>query len=112
MFWDTFYSECKNKGTSPNAVCASLGLSNATATGWKNGTQPKADVLIKIADFLGVSVDFLLGREPEQKNCTPSATRSAIVKRVESLSDRQAELLLAYLEGLQAESTQDVQGAE
>lgn len=62
MFWETFYSICKEKGTSPNAVCKAIGLSNAAATGWKNGTLPKADILCKLADELGCSVDCLLGR--------------------------------------------------
>ena len=63
MFWESFYALCKEKGTSPNAVCKEIGLSNAAATGWKNGTLPKADVLSKIADHLECSVDALLGRE-------------------------------------------------
>ena len=65
MFWNTFFTECQNQGTSPNAVCKEIGLSNAAATGWKKGTSPKADALCKIADYLGVSVDYLLGRQNE-----------------------------------------------
>lgn len=62
MFWSNFYNVCRLNNTSPNAVCAELGLSTATATHWKNGTLPKADVLVKIADYFGVSVDYILGR--------------------------------------------------
>lgn len=62
MFWSNFYNVCRFNNTSPNAVCAELGLSTATATHWKNGTLPKADVLVKIADYFGVSVDYILGR--------------------------------------------------
>lgn len=62
MFWNNFYNICRLNNTSPNAVCAELGLSTATATHWKNGTLPKADVLVRIADYFGVSVDYILGR--------------------------------------------------
>lgn len=62
MFWNNFYNVCRLNNTSPNAVCAELGLSTATATHWKNGTLPKADVLVRIADYFGVSVDYILGR--------------------------------------------------
>lgn len=62
MFWDIFYNLCIASGTKPNAVCKELDLSNATATHWKNGTMPKGDALIKIADYFGCSVDYLLGR--------------------------------------------------
>lgn len=62
MFWDIFYNLCILNGTKPNAVCKELNLSNATATHWKNGTMPKGDILIKVADYFGCSVDYLLGR--------------------------------------------------
>lgn len=92
MFWDSFYKECKKQGTSPSAVCAAIGLSNATPTGWKNGTQPKADVLIKISDFLGVSVDSLLGREPEQKESTMSSSHGAVT----GYDEQENRLLAAF----------------
>lgn len=97
MFWQVFYSECKKQGTSPNAVCKAIGLSNATATGWKNGTLPKADVLVKIADVLHVSADYLLGRadgekmffnlkqtvdEMGQKNAPDSGIKSVIANKI------------------------------
>lgn len=61
MFWNNFYNICKAKGTTPNAVCKKLELSNAIATHWKSGTMPKADVLVKIAELLECSTDYLLG---------------------------------------------------
>ena len=80
MFWDSFYAICKNSGTSPNAVCKEIGLSNAAATGWKNGTLPKADVLCKIADYLHVSVDSLLGRDTSNDTEIPNADRDTMMK--------------------------------
>jgi transcriptional regulator with XRE-family HTH domain len=38
-----------------------LGLSNATATKWKNGSAPRATTVRKIADYFGVSASYLLG---------------------------------------------------
>lgn len=63
MFWRNFKNLCESAGTSPNAVCASIGLSTATATYWKNGTIPKIDALIKLADYFNVSIDYLVGRD-------------------------------------------------
>lgn len=45
---------------SPNAVCAELKLSNATATKWKQGAMPTATTLRKIAQYFNVSVSSLL----------------------------------------------------
>ena len=61
MFWEKFVSLCNEKGVSPNGVCAELGLSNAVATKWKNGSAPRASTARKIADYFGVSVSYLLG---------------------------------------------------
>ena len=63
MFWQNFKKLCESIGTSPNAVCANIGLSTAAATYWKNGSIPKGDALIKLADYFNVSVDYLLGRD-------------------------------------------------
>ena len=38
-------------------------LSNASIQAWSNGkAKPSVDALIKVADYFGVSVDYLLGR--------------------------------------------------
>ena len=61
MFWKRFVALCNDKGISPNGVCSELGLSNATATKWKNGSAPRATTVRKIADYFGVSASYLLG---------------------------------------------------
>ncbi len=62
MFWNIFYKLCEEKHTKPNAVAKIIGASSATCTKWKNGTIPNGDTLLKLADYLDVSVDYLLGR--------------------------------------------------
>lgn len=67
MFWDIFCELCKKNDKTPNAVTKALGLSTATATNWKtSGRTPNGDTLRSIADYFGVSVDYLLGRETQQ----------------------------------------------
>lgn len=60
MFWNNFLILCARKGVSPSRACADLGLSNATATKWKNGATPRQHTLKKIADYFNVSTDLLL----------------------------------------------------
>lgn len=65
MFYDRLKSICTAKGTSPTAVCKAIGLSNAIATRWKNGSNPRADTLQAIADYLQIPVASLLdGDQP------------------------------------------------
>lgn len=62
MFWKRIMELCYDHKTSPASVCAKLGLSNATATKWKKGAIPREATLQKLADYFGVSVDYLLGK--------------------------------------------------
>lgn len=43
-----------------------LGFANATIRKWAK-SSPSADKLLKVADYLGVSVDYLLGHEVQEK---------------------------------------------
>ena len=79
---------------------AELGISANTLHNMKT-SMPKTDTLAKIADYLGVSVDYLLGRQT--KNSTPDDIRSAIINRIYAMSDEQAKKLLDLLESLVSE---------
>ena len=61
-FWERLNGMCDKHKCKPNTIAKELGLSNATATKWKNGAIPNGETLAKIADYLDCSVDYLLGR--------------------------------------------------
>ena len=71
MFYTTLTNLCKDNKTSITSVVKDLGLSSSKVTAWKNGSIPKGDVLSKIADYFGVTTDYLLGRTDEP---TPAKT--------------------------------------
>ena len=51
-------------GVSDYAVAKACGIGQSTFTDWKNGrSTPKADKLKKIADYFGVSLEYLMGEE-------------------------------------------------
>ena len=58
MFWNKFILLCNKNGVSPNEVCKTLGLSNATATKWKSGALPRDTTLTKLAEYFDVTVEF------------------------------------------------------
>ena len=61
MFFDVFKALCDEKGVSPKRAVLEMGLSNSTATRWKKtGCKPNGETLNKVADYFGVSVDYLL----------------------------------------------------
>ena len=57
----------KSKGLSQGKLEKQLGFSNGSISKWKNSTA-KVERLQKLADFFGVSVEYLMtGKEDEQK---------------------------------------------
>lgn len=63
-FYDRFLELCKERGVSPSAAARSIGVATANATYWKRGSIPKGETLQKLADYFGVTVDYLLGLRP------------------------------------------------
>lgn len=66
MFWIIFSNLCKENHISPNGLAKNLNFSSGSITHWKNGKVPHHNTLIKIADYFGVSVDYLLGKEERE----------------------------------------------
>lgn len=54
---------CKNAGTSMNALEKAIGLGKGTICRW-NDVMPSIDKVEKVADYFGVSIDYLLDRSP------------------------------------------------
>lgn len=63
MFWDRFYALCEKANKKPNVVAKELQVSSGIITKWKAGSVPSGASLEKLADYFGVSTDYLLGRD-------------------------------------------------
>ncbi len=56
------------KGVSDYRVSEDTGITKSTFTDWKSGrSQPKLDKLKILADYFGVSIEYFISDEPEQK---------------------------------------------
>ena len=59
-----FEELCKENGVTPYRVCKETGITTATISNWKAGRYtPKADKMQKIADYFGVSLEYLMTGE-------------------------------------------------
>lgn len=97
MFWDNFVLLCDRAGKSPNAVAAEIGFkSTGTVTGWKDGKIPYERNLKKIAEYFGVTVDYLLNAEKE--NAPGSDAESEIEKALAQSTPAQRELISSILD--------------
>lgn len=60
----TFYERlrfiCKEKGTTVTNMLSNLGIATGSTGNWKRGSLPNGDVLMKIADYLDTSIDYIL----------------------------------------------------
>ena len=63
MFWENFYALCVSVKKRPLQVVSELGIAKGAITAWKNGSDPSASNLKKLADYFGVTVDRLLGAD-------------------------------------------------
>ena len=67
MFFDIFKNLCDAKGVSCKRAASEMGFSNSITTKWKKtGATPQGDTLQRIADYFGVTTDYLLGQETEK----------------------------------------------
>ena len=71
MFYDLYIELCEKKNVTPTRAAVEMGISKATPTTWKKrGLTPQGETLNKIANYFGVSTDYLFGIEktPVQKD--------------------------------------------
>ena len=71
---ERIYSLCSEQGKMVKDVCDLLHIRSSTVSSWRtNGRNPPAEYLPKIAEFLGVSVHFLITGEelPAPRYTTP-----------------------------------------
>lgn len=62
MFYERLEKICLRNGITVSALVKALGLSTSKVTAWKKGSVPKGEVLVKIADYFGLSLDYILCR--------------------------------------------------
>ena len=106
-FYDNYIKLCAAHDKSPTAVSKEIGLSNAAASGWKNGKKPSAVTKQKLADYFGVTVEELTGEEQKEKPSTPAgdgldadvkAKAYTILDKLSKLPTKQQEAFLNSLD--------------
>lgn len=85
-FWERLTALCAEKDTTPNAVMLKTGLNTGNPTAWRKGRLPGTKAAKSIADYFGVSVDYLLGAEEKENQPTG----------FDGLTEDEIQLLTAY----------------
>ncbi|MBD5160210.1 MAG: hypothetical protein HDT23_08235 [Ruminococcus sp.] len=59
-FYERLRGICKENGTTVTNMLSRLGIATGSTGNWKKGSLPNGDILIKIADYLNTSIDYIL----------------------------------------------------
>ena len=98
MFYDRLKEACKTANTTVTAALKAIGIGTANGTYWKNGSVPSSDIVIKLAEFLNVSTDYLLmGQSP---SFSLSDSEKELINLFKSLSDEDKGRVLGKAETL------------
>ncbi len=108
--WEIFEKLCELKNVSAYRVAQDTGVTTATLSNWKSGKYtPKQDKMQKLADYFGVSVDYLMTGEepkltgfPEQAELLVKIRNDkrlfSAIEKYYALSDRQKEHVLDLID--------------
>lgn len=94
MFKENFIRLCNERGEPPTVVCQKIGVTSSAFSKWTDESVPRRATLMRIADYFGVSVDYLLGnvRLDLQHFASPSPVDEAMAKLTASIQQVTDEL--------------------
>lgn len=95
MFFDMFCQLCKEKGMSANGVAKDLSIASGTVSEWKKGRSPQNATLLRIANYFGVSIDYLLGKSetPSPAAISFTAEENAIISALRAQPEMKPAVL-------------------
>lgn len=92
MFYERLKKLCDERGLAlTNVVVNELHMSRGNLSRWKNGNVPKGDTLSALAEYFGVSTDYLLGTSELKKDCLATLDNQTL-----SLTAEEVRLVLKY----------------
>ena len=103
MFKNNFIKLCIERNVNPTVVCTAIGISKSNYSQWSDSSIPRKTTLIKIADYFGVTVDYLLGSDPALNGPTQdpalSDTKKELLDLIGSVEDdEKIKQILEYVE--------------
>ena len=111
LFYDKINELCSKRGISITALAIELGLSKGTPTNWKKMTKPpRANTLKAIADYFGVTVEYLMSDEEADKkgNTTPDIKSNIVFLNNDKV--RMLPLFESVSAGFGVNAIEEIQG--
>ena len=67
MFFNRFRELCDQKNISVYRACTDIGLNRSAVAKWKGGGKPNGSTAARLAEYFGVTTDYLLGQSDEKQ---------------------------------------------
>ncbi|WP_231176016.1 helix-turn-helix domain-containing protein [Helicobacter pylori] len=91
MFYDNYLRLCNSVRKTPSAVALEIGLTKPSVSRWKSGSMPTDATLQKVADYFGITVDELLGKEKQPTEGELHPANKKLMELSRTLSPEEAE---------------------
>ena len=75
MFFNRFKALCDERQISVYRACTDIGLNRSAVAKWKSGGKPNGSTAAKLAEYFGVTTDYLLGQTDEK---APADSKRAV----------------------------------
>lgn len=104
---DIMQALLKEQKKTQKELCDYLGITKGTYSNWKKGlSESYKSYIMEIAEFFGVSADYLLGKTKLKKGTAPTEQpltpmQEKAVNMILSLPDSALEDLMRFLDALQ-----------
>lgn len=102
-FYDTVNEICKRKGTTATTVLKEIGASTGNVSKWKGGSVPNINLALRIAEHLGITLDYLVTGIPDRQPLKPvtnsdlSASDQEWLSIVHQIPDEKQEVCKDFL---------------
>lgn len=107
-FYEKYLELCAKAGKSPSCVALEISLSKTTVNRWKNGGGVTDATALKVANYFGVSPEWLKGetddpsagikKDPIPKDEAVGSAKQKLLDALDGLSDSQIEKLIGIIE--------------
>lgn len=107
-FYEKYVQLCNQVDKSPSAVAIELKLGKPSVSRWKTGSKPRDSSILKVANYFGVSPEWLKGetddpsagikKDPIPKDEAVRTAKQKLLDSVDGMSDEQLEKLLGLIE--------------
>lgn len=106
-FYEKYVQLCNQVDKSPSAVAIELKLGKPSVSRWKTGSKPRDSSILKVANYFGVSPEWLKGetddpsagikKDPIPKDGAVSEPKQKLRDLIDGLSDEQCEKLAGLI---------------